>query len=210
AGSAYGGDMGYRLAGHTNRFKALVDHDGVFDPASMAGSTEELWFTDWEFGGPLYSNRALYEQWSPLSFVSNWKTPILIIHSQLDYRVDLSEGYQAFTAAKRMGLDALTGAFSFTYVGQLVEVLLLKIPGIGTSSGKVVRVLGWFAGGLWCYVLARWALLAYGRDVRQLPSLIWGGLFFVALQFVVHGILQATGKPNFYSGQLPESETTVA
>ena len=92
----------------------------------------------------------------------------------------------------------------------LVEVLLLKIPGIETSSGKVVRVLGWFAGGLWCYVLARWALLAYGRDVRQLPSLIWGGLFFVALQFVVHGILQATGKPNFYSGQLPESETTVA
>ena len=107
-------------------------------------------------------------------------------------------------------LDAFTLAFSFTYVGHWVEVLLLKIPGIGTSSGKVVRVLGWFAGGLWCYVLARWALLAYGRDVRQLPSLIWGGLFFVALQFVVHGILQATGKPNFYSGQLPESETTVA
>ena len=107
-------------------------------------------------------------------------------------------------------VDAFTVAFSFTYVGHLVEVLLLKIPGIETSSGKVVRVLGWFAGGLWCYVLARWALVAYGRDTRQLPGLIWGGLFFVALQFVVHGLLQASGKPNFYSGQLRDSETTVA
>ena len=106
AGASYGGYMVYWIAGHTNRFKVLVDHDGVFNPVSMAGSTEELWFTDWEFGGPLYSNRALYEQWSPLNSVSNWKTPILIIHSQLDYRVDLSEGYQAFTAAKRMGLEA--------------------------------------------------------------------------------------------------------
>lgn len=106
AGASYGGYMVYWIAGHTNRFKVLVDHDGVFNTASMAGSTEELWFTDWEFGGPVYSNRALYEKWSPLNFVSNWKTPMLIVHSQLDYRVDLSEGYQAFTAAKRMGVDA--------------------------------------------------------------------------------------------------------
>ena len=106
AGASYGGYMIYWLAGHTNRFKVLVDHDGVFNTASMSGSTEELWFTDWEFGGPLYANRALYEKWSPLNFVSNWKTPMLIVHSQLDYRVDLSEGYQAFTAAKRMGVDA--------------------------------------------------------------------------------------------------------
>ena len=106
AGASYGGYMILWLAGHTNRFKVLVDHDGVFNPASMAGSTEELWFTDWEFGGPLYQNRALYEKWSPLNHVSDWKTPLLVVHSQLDYRVDLSEGYQAFTAAKRMGLDA--------------------------------------------------------------------------------------------------------
>jgi len=66
----------------------------------MAGTTEELWFVDWEFGGTPYANRTLYEKWSPLNFVQNWKTPILIVHSQLDYRVDLSEGYQAFTAAK--------------------------------------------------------------------------------------------------------------
>jgi dipeptidyl aminopeptidase/acylaminoacyl peptidase len=106
AGASYGGYMVYWIAGHTNRFKVLVDHDGVFNTVSMAGSTEELWFTDWEFGGSPYANRALYEEWSPLNFVSNWKTPMLIVHSQLDYRVDLSEGYQAFTAAKRMGVDA--------------------------------------------------------------------------------------------------------
>ncbi|HEV8381910.1 MAG TPA: S9 family peptidase [Gemmatimonadales bacterium] len=106
AGASYGGYMVYWIAGHTNRFKVLVDHDGVFNTTSMAGSTEELWFTDWEFGGTPYANRALYEKWSPLNFVSNWKTPMLIVHSQLDYRVDLSEGYQAFTAAKRMGVDA--------------------------------------------------------------------------------------------------------
>ena len=107
-------------------------------------------------------------------------------------------------------LDAFTIAFSFTYVGHLVETLLLKIPGIGTPGGKIVRVFGWFAGGLWCYVLARWALLAYGRSTSELPGLIWGGLFFVGLEFVIHGLLQASGKPNFYSGQLVESETTAA
>jgi hypothetical protein len=106
-------------------------------------------------------------------------------------------------------LDAFTLAFSFTYVGHLVEVLLLKIPGIQTPGGKIVRVLGWFAGGLWCYELARLALLAYGRTTDELPPLIWGGVFFVALEFVVHGLLQASGKPNFYSGQLLESETTA-
>jgi dipeptidyl aminopeptidase/acylaminoacyl peptidase len=106
AGASYGGYMVYWIAGHTNRFKVLVDHDGVFDPVSMAGSTEELWFTDWEFAGSPYTNRALYEKWSPLNHVTDWKTPILIVHSQLDYRVDLSQGYEAFTAAKRMGVDA--------------------------------------------------------------------------------------------------------
>jgi len=106
AGASYGGYMILWIAGHTNRFKVLVDHDGVFNAASMAGSTEELWFTDWEFGGQLYKNRELYEKWSPLNHVSDWKTPLLVVHGQLDYRVDLSEGYQAFTAAKRMGVDA--------------------------------------------------------------------------------------------------------
>jgi dipeptidyl aminopeptidase/acylaminoacyl peptidase len=106
AGASYGGYMILWMAGHTDRFKVLVDHDGVYNTVSMAGSTEELWFTDWEFGGSPYVNRALYEQWSPLNHVSKWKTPLLVVHGQLDYRVDLSEGYQAFTAARRMGVPA--------------------------------------------------------------------------------------------------------
>jgi dipeptidyl aminopeptidase/acylaminoacyl peptidase len=106
AGASYGGYMVYWMAGHTDRFKVLVDHDGVFNTVSMAGTTEELWFTDWEFGGNPYTNRDLYRQWNPLNFVEHWKTPMLVVHSQLDYRVDLSEGYQAFTAAKRMGVPA--------------------------------------------------------------------------------------------------------
>ena len=106
AGASYGGYMIYWLAGHTDRFKTLIDHDGVFNIVSMAGSTEELWFTDWEFGGTPSQNRQGYEQWSPLNSVKNWKTPMLIVHSQLDYRVDLSEGYQAFTALRRMGVPA--------------------------------------------------------------------------------------------------------
>ena len=106
AGASYGGYMIYWIAGHTTRFKALVAHDGVFNPVSMAGTTEELWFPNWEFSGTPHANRALYEKWSPLNFVKNWKTPILIVHSQLDFRVDLSEGYQAFTAAKVMGVPA--------------------------------------------------------------------------------------------------------
>jgi dipeptidyl aminopeptidase/acylaminoacyl peptidase len=106
AGASYGGYIIYWLAGHTDRFKCLVDHDGVFNPVSMYGTTEELWFVTWEFGGTPYDNRALYEKWSPLNFVKNWKTPMLIVHSQHDYRVDLSEGYQAFTALRTMGVPA--------------------------------------------------------------------------------------------------------
>jgi len=83
-------------------------------------------------------------------------------------------------------LDDFTLAFSFTYVGYFVEVLLLKIPGIETGTGFLVRVLGWFAGGLWCYEVGRWALLAYGRDTTVLPALMWGGFWFVGLQLVLN------------------------
>jgi dipeptidyl aminopeptidase/acylaminoacyl peptidase len=106
AGASYGGYMIYWMEGHTNRFKCLIAHDGVFNTTSMGGTTEELWFTDWEFAGTPYAPTAVYEKWSPKNFVRNWKTPILIVHSQLDYRVDLSEGYQAFTAARRMGVTS--------------------------------------------------------------------------------------------------------
>ena len=75
-------------------------------------------------------------------------------------------------------LDAFTLAFSFTYVGHWVEVFLLKIPDIETPVGKFIRVVGWFAGGLWCYEVARWLLILYGRSTAELPSLLWGAFFF--------------------------------
>jgi dipeptidyl aminopeptidase/acylaminoacyl peptidase len=106
AGASYGGYMIYWMAGHTSRFKCLVAHDGVFNAVSMGGTTEEQWFTDWDLGGALPASRDQWEKFSPINFVKNWKTPLLVVHSQLDYRVDLSEGYQAFTAARRMGVPA--------------------------------------------------------------------------------------------------------
>jgi dipeptidyl aminopeptidase/acylaminoacyl peptidase len=108
AGASYGGYMVFWMAGHTNRFKALVAHDGIFNPLAMAGTTEELWFPLWEFGGSQVSAaaRATMEKWSPANFASRWSTPILIVHSENDFRVDMSEGYQAFTAARLRGVPA--------------------------------------------------------------------------------------------------------
>ncbi len=107
AGASYGGYMIYWMEGHTDRFKVMVDHDGVFNTVSAFGSTEELWFPLHEFGGNPYGDaRDRYEKWSPLNFVKNWKTPMLVVHSQHDYRLDLSEGLQAFTALQEMGVPS--------------------------------------------------------------------------------------------------------
>ncbi len=108
AGASYGGYMVYWIAGQTTRFKALVAHDGVFNPLSMAGSTEELWFPHHEFGGSPLSPaaRATMEKWSPANFTSRWSTPLLVIHSENDFRVDVSEGFQAFTAARLRNVPA--------------------------------------------------------------------------------------------------------
>ncbi len=109
AGASYGGYMIYWLAGHTSRFKTLIAHDGVFNATSMVGSTEELWFPNWEFGPGGVTNpetRQLLEKWSPSNFTDQWKTPMLVVHSQQDMRVDLSEGLQAFTALKQRGVPA--------------------------------------------------------------------------------------------------------
>jgi dipeptidyl aminopeptidase/acylaminoacyl peptidase len=108
AGASYGGYMIYWMAGQTTRFKAFVAHDGIFNPLSMVGTTEELWFTIHEFGGPQTSTsaRAIMEKWSPANYISRWTTPMLVVHSQNDYRVDLSEGLQAFTALKLRNVPA--------------------------------------------------------------------------------------------------------
>jgi dipeptidyl aminopeptidase/acylaminoacyl peptidase len=72
----------------------------------MYGTTEELWFPEWEFKGTAWTNPAMYTRWSPHKFVQNFNTPILIIHSELDYRVPLGEGMQLFTAVQRKGIDS--------------------------------------------------------------------------------------------------------
>lgn len=108
AGASYGGYMINWIEGHNDKgiFKVLVGHDGDFNAVSAYGSTEELWFDEWEFKGTPWENRDLYEKFSPSNFVKSFKTPMLVIHSQLDYRLDVSEGFQMFTALQRMGVPS--------------------------------------------------------------------------------------------------------
>src|SRR5579875_466998 len=98
AGGSFGGYMIDWMLGHTQRFKAMVSHDGVYDLRSMAGATEELWFPLWEFKGMPWENPEMYAKWSPSSFAQNFKTPTLVFHGELDYRVPLGQGLQLFTA----------------------------------------------------------------------------------------------------------------
>jgi dipeptidyl aminopeptidase/acylaminoacyl peptidase len=101
-GASYGGYMANWILGHSDRFKCIVSHDGMFNPESAYGTTEELWFNEWEFTGTPWSNRALYRRWSPALAAPNFKTPTLVIHGQLDYRLDVSEGFQLFTTLQRL------------------------------------------------------------------------------------------------------------
>ncbi|MDX2154126.1 MAG: S9 family peptidase [Bryobacteraceae bacterium] len=98
AGGSYGGYMVNWLLGHTDRFRAFVSHAGVFDLRSMAGETEELWFPTWEFRGMPWDNPEIYARWSPSYYVKDFKTPTLVIHGELDYRVPVGQGLQLFTA----------------------------------------------------------------------------------------------------------------
>jgi dipeptidyl aminopeptidase/acylaminoacyl peptidase len=105
-GASYGGYAINWIVGHTNRFKCLVSHDGMFNSTSAWGSTEELWFNEWEFKGTPYTNRTLYDKWSPHMYATNFKTPTLVVHGQLDYRLDVSEGFQLFTTLQRLGVPS--------------------------------------------------------------------------------------------------------
>jgi dipeptidyl aminopeptidase/acylaminoacyl peptidase len=98
AGGSYGGYMIDWILGHTNRFKCLISHDGVYDLRSEAESTEELWFPIWEFGGMPWDNPEVYDKWSPSHFVKEFQTPTLVIHGELDYRVPVEQGLALFTA----------------------------------------------------------------------------------------------------------------
>jgi dipeptidyl aminopeptidase/acylaminoacyl peptidase len=101
-GASYGGYAINWIEGHTTRFKCLVSHDGMFNTQSAYGTTEELWFNEWEFKGTPWTSRELYNKWSPHMFATNFKTPMLVVHGQLDYRLDVSEGFQLFTTLQRL------------------------------------------------------------------------------------------------------------
>jgi len=106
AGASYGGYMVNWMEGHINKFNAVVSHDGVYNIESMYGSTEELWFPEWELKGTPWQNRTLYEKWSPNRFVKNFKTPMLIVHSALDFRLSETQGFELFTALQRTGVPS--------------------------------------------------------------------------------------------------------
>jgi dipeptidyl aminopeptidase/acylaminoacyl peptidase len=105
-GASYGGFMANWILGHTERFRCIVSHDGLFNAESAYGASDELWFNEWEFKGTPWTNRVGYRRWSPALYASQFKTPTLVIHSQLDYRLDVSEGMQLFTTLQRLGVPS--------------------------------------------------------------------------------------------------------
>jgi dipeptidyl aminopeptidase/acylaminoacyl peptidase len=133
-GASYGGYMADWVLTHTNRFKCIVTHDGMSDPAAAFGATEELWFMEWEFrplagNGPDASAAAdavveqtkpshpwdfygkpemddPYIKWSPMRFIKDAHTPTLIVHSQRDYRLDVSQGFELFTGLQLLGVPS--------------------------------------------------------------------------------------------------------
>ena len=105
-GASYGGYMINWIAGHTDRFKCLVSHDGEFDTRTSFYTTEELWFPEWENGGTPWDPGTTYERWSPALSVANWKTPMLVIHGARDFRLPETEGFSVFTALQRRGIPS--------------------------------------------------------------------------------------------------------
>lgn len=108
AGASYGGYMMNWIAGQwPDRFKCLVQHDGVFDARAMAYETEELWFDEWEHGGqPYHAAPDEYEQWNPVNHVAKWRTPMLVITSEKDFRIPYTQGLAAFAALQRLNVPS--------------------------------------------------------------------------------------------------------
>jgi dipeptidyl aminopeptidase/acylaminoacyl peptidase len=109
-GASFGGYTVYWLMGNAeNRFAAMIAHCGVFNLESMYGATEELFFVDWDLGGAYWKSQATqkkYDLFSPHRYVGNWKTPLLVIHGEKDFRVPVTQGMEAFTAAQLQGVES--------------------------------------------------------------------------------------------------------
>jgi dipeptidyl aminopeptidase/acylaminoacyl peptidase len=106
-GASYGGYMINWIAGNwSDRFKCLINHDGNLDERFAYYDTEELWFPEWEHGGTPWDNPKGYAKHNPIDYVKNWKTPMLVIHGALDYRVVETQGFATFTALQRKGIPS--------------------------------------------------------------------------------------------------------
>ncbi len=111
-GASYGGYSAFYLAGiHNNRFKTFIAHDGIFDTKSMYGTTEEMWFVNWDYGGPYWDKKNVaaqkaYNEFNPSNLVDKWNTPIMIVQGGKDYRVPIEQGLQAFQAAQLKGIKS--------------------------------------------------------------------------------------------------------
>ena len=105
-GASYGGYMINWINGHTDRFKALVCHDGIFDTRFAYFDTEEVWFPEWEHKGTPWDKPEEFSKVNPAEFVKNWKTPTLVVHGGLDYRIPDSHGMATFTALQRRSVSS--------------------------------------------------------------------------------------------------------
>jgi dipeptidyl aminopeptidase/acylaminoacyl peptidase len=106
-GASYGGFMQNWIAGlWPDGFRCIVNHAGIFDTRSMYYTTEELWFTEWENGGPYYQTPEIHERFNPANYVKQWRTPMLVTHGELDFRVPYTQGIATFTALQRRGIES--------------------------------------------------------------------------------------------------------
>jgi dipeptidyl aminopeptidase/acylaminoacyl peptidase len=106
-GASYGGYMQNWIAGNwPDAFRCIVNHAGIFDTRSMYYTTEELWFTEWENGGPYYDHPEIHERFNPAHNVTTWRTPMLVTHGEKDFRVPYSQGLATFTALQRRGIES--------------------------------------------------------------------------------------------------------
>ncbi len=106
-GASYGGYMQNWIAGKwPDGFRCIINHAGIFDTRMMYYTTEELWFTEWENGGPYFKTPEIHERFNPANHVTEWRTPMLVIHGQLDFRVPYSQGLATFTALQRRGIES--------------------------------------------------------------------------------------------------------